>query len=324
MEKKYQLRYDRTKEVNGKTLYRIQALKTFNDVKEGEFGGYIESEENLSQKGKCWIYDSACVFDKAVVENNARIGDKALVYDNAIVKDNVLVYDNAMVYGNAELYGNAVVHDNGKIYDYAKIYDRVRVYHDAKVYGHAIIHAKSDICNTAEVCGNANLNHVLYTFGKHLGDEKTDIEDNKNVNTESVAIQVPDGYEIDKENSTFDCIKLKKKNEVKEIHTWDDLVVSRENKCYDWTYGLAIKSLIAEFKIKELMPYFGGAITDKEWENKSLEKTVIHKLNGDGKPYLIKVFTYRRFLAFHTEKDACNFMSYPDNVQLVKDYLMID
>ena len=172
--------------------------------------------------------------------------------------------------------------------------------------------------------GNANLNHVLCTFGKHLGDEKTDIEDNKNVNTESVAIQVPDGYEIDKENSTFDCIKLKKKNEVKEIHTWDDLVVSRENKCYDWTYGLAIKSLIAEFKIKELMPYFGGAITDKEWENKSLEKTVIHKLHGDGKPYLIKVFTYRRFLAFHTEKDACNFMSYPDNVQLVKDYLMID
>lgn len=319
MEKKYQLMYDRTKEVNGRTLYRIQALKSFNDVKEGEFGGYIESEENLSQKGKCWIYDNACVFDKAVVENNARIGDKALVYDNAIVKDKVQVYDNAMVYGNAELYGNAVVHDNGKIYDYAKIYDRVRVYHDAKVYGHAIIHAKSDICNTAEVCGNANLNHVLCTFGKHLGDEKVNIEDKENV-----TIQVPDGYEIDKENSTFDCIKLKKKNEVKEIHTWDDLVVSRENKCYDWTYGLAIKSLIAEFKIKELMPYFGGAITDKEWENKSLEKTVIHKLHGDGKPYLIKVFTYRRFLAFHTEKDACNFMSYPDNVQLVKDYLMID
>ena len=41
MEKKYQLRYDRTKEVNGRTLYRIQALKSFNDVKEEELGGYV-------------------------------------------------------------------------------------------------------------------------------------------------------------------------------------------------------------------------------------------------------------------------------------------
>lgn len=304
MEKKYQLRYDRTKEVNGRTLYRIQALKTFNDVKEGEFGGYIESEENLSQKGKCWIYDSACVFDKAVVENNAR------VYDNAMVYGVGSVHDNARIYGNSQVFGCAYVRNN------------------ANVLGNAKVHGNCIVCGNVIVYGDANID--CYTF---TDKDTYDVKDvcgnlqqyfNKNMQNESVKIQVPDGYEIDKENSTFDCIKLKKKNEVKEIHTWDELVVSRENKCYDWTYGLAIKSLIAEFKIKELMPYFGGAITDKEWENKSLEKTVIHKLHGDGKPYLIKVFTYRRFLAFHTEKDACNFMSYPDNVQLVKDYLMID
>ena len=321
MEKKYQLRYDRTKEVNGRTLYRIQALKSFNNVKEGEFGGYIESEENLSQKGKCWIYDNACVFDKAVVENNARIGDKALVYDNAIVKDKVQVYDNAMVYGNAELYGNAVVHDNGKIYDYAKIYDRVRVYHDAKVYGHAIIHAKSDICNTAEVCGNANLNHVLCTFGKHLGDEKVNIEDKENV-----TIQVPDGYEIDKENSTFECIKFKKKKEqVTEIHTWYDLVDSRvKREYYDATYGLVIKSLIAKFKIEKLMLYFGGVITDEEWHNQDIKKFVIEEVRDNGEPCLTNGTTFKTFLAFHTAQDAYNFMSYSENVQLVKDYFMMD
>ena len=33
-------------------------------------------------------------------------------------------------------------------------------------------------------------------------------------------IEVPKGYEIDKENSTFECIKFKKKQEIK---TWDDL-----------------------------------------------------------------------------------------------------
>lgn len=304
MEQKYQIRYDLYKRIYGRMLYRIQALKFFKNVKEGEIGGYVESEDNLSQKGNCWIYDEACVFDEAQIKDNAR------VYDNAMVYGVGSVHDNARIYGNSQVFGCAYVRNNANVLGNAKVHGNCIVSGNVIVYGDANIDCYTftdkDTYDVKDVCGN-----LQQYF-------------NKNMQNESVKIQVPDGYEIDKENSTFDCIKLKKKNEVKEIHTWDDLVVSRENKCYDWTYGLAIKSLIAEFKIKELMPYFGGAITDKEWENKSLEKTVIHKLHGDGKPYLIKVFTYRRFLAFHTEKDACNFMSYPDNVQLVKDYLMID
>lgn len=31
------------------------------------------------------------------------------------------------------------------------------------------------------------------------------------MNTKEIKITVPDGYEIDKENSTFECIKFKKK-----------------------------------------------------------------------------------------------------------------
>ena len=56
--KKYRLTDDTTHE-NGKTLYRIEALKSFNDgwVKKGEKGGYIEKEDNLSQDGDCWVYD---------------------------------------------------------------------------------------------------------------------------------------------------------------------------------------------------------------------------------------------------------------------------
>lgn len=36
---------------SGYTLYRIKALKSFEDVKEGDLGGFIESENNLSQNG---------------------------------------------------------------------------------------------------------------------------------------------------------------------------------------------------------------------------------------------------------------------------------
>lgn len=36
-----------------------------------------------------------------------------------------------------------------------------------------------------------------------------------------VKINIPEGYEIDKDNSTFECIKFKKKDEG--INTWKDL-----------------------------------------------------------------------------------------------------
>ena len=97
MEKKYQLRKDLTKVVNGKTLYCIEALKSFYDVNKGELGGYIESENNLSHDGSCWVYDEACVFDKAMVKNNARILDKA------IIKGNIMVSANSVVRGNTTL-----------------------------------------------------------------------------------------------------------------------------------------------------------------------------------------------------------------------------
>lgn len=43
----------------GKILYRIIACKTFEDVHEGELGGWIESYYNLSQYGNAWVSDNA-------------------------------------------------------------------------------------------------------------------------------------------------------------------------------------------------------------------------------------------------------------------------
>ena len=40
------------------------------------------------------------------------------------------------------------------------------------------------------------------------------------MNTKEVKIQVPDGYEIDKENSTFECVKFKP---IKKDITYDDI-----------------------------------------------------------------------------------------------------
>ena len=90
MEKKYKLTEE---SINyfGKTLYRIEALKDFDIVKKGDKGGYVESEENLSQEEDCWISDNAKVFDSAVVSGNAK------------VSGNVIVCGNAKISGDAEI-----------------------------------------------------------------------------------------------------------------------------------------------------------------------------------------------------------------------------
>lgn len=82
--KKYRLT-DQSMLYNGKMIYRIEALKDFNDVKKGEYGGFVESEDNLSQDGNCWVYGNAKLFDKSVVKDNACVYDKVKVMNNAIV-----------------------------------------------------------------------------------------------------------------------------------------------------------------------------------------------------------------------------------------------
>lgn len=71
--KKYELLADDTIEFYGRTLHRIKACKDFGNVKSGELGGYIESENNLSQAGDCWVYGNARVCGNAWVYDSARV-----------------------------------------------------------------------------------------------------------------------------------------------------------------------------------------------------------------------------------------------------------
>ena len=97
MKKKYRLLKNDTITVGGRTLYRIEALRDFADVKKGDKGGYVESEDNLSHVGNCWVFD------------------KAWVSDNALVRDDALVYGDARVLGNARVLGKTCVLGNAKI-----------------------------------------------------------------------------------------------------------------------------------------------------------------------------------------------------------------
>lgn len=48
----------------GKRLFRIEAIIDFGSIKKGEKGGWIESEENLSDKA--WVYGEAQVSGEAL------------------------------------------------------------------------------------------------------------------------------------------------------------------------------------------------------------------------------------------------------------------
>ena len=156
MEKKYKLT-DETIRVNRTNLYRIEALRNFSNVYKGDKGGFVESEDNLSHDGDCWIYDDAIVYGNARVSGNARVFSKARIFNNARVSDNARVYGEADIFCNAEVYGNAQVGGRAIICDRAKLYENAKIFNNAKVYGNAKIYGSAKLYSTAEVSGNAQV-----------------------------------------------------------------------------------------------------------------------------------------------------------------------
>ena len=81
LSKKYVLT-ETTKQWLGITLYQIKAVRDIPEmgVDEGELGGWIEKESNLSQDGNAWVYGDAQVSGNAWVYGDAQVSGNAWVY----------------------------------------------------------------------------------------------------------------------------------------------------------------------------------------------------------------------------------------------------
>lgn len=129
---------------NETTLYRIQALKDFGDVHNGDLGGYIENLSNLSVEGNCWIYNmakvygSANVFENAQVANRAVVGGSAQIYGNSVVSNTATIIGSSHVYDDANVFGNAILVGHCEISDRAMIYGNAYV-NNAYVRGSASV-----------------------------------------------------------------------------------------------------------------------------------------------------------------------------------------
>ena len=156
---KYEILTDEPVKFFGRTLYRIAALKDFYAgfslsttdscvarlgfaVRQGDIGGFVEGQHNLSQEGSCWIGPGAAVFEKAVVTDNAlvpgirrsiptvTVRNYARIYGYATVKEFVQIRDQAQIGGCSVIRQYARVEDGSVIIDadvggYACIYNNL-------------------------------------------------------------------------------------------------------------------------------------------------------------------------------------------------------
>ena len=155
-------------------------------------------------------------------------------------------------------------------------------------------------------------------------------------------VEVPQGYEIDKESSTFECIKFKP---IRDIKTTEDLIETDGRITGYWinddaeiceSYSLCYReynnnvflsekearSALAMAQISQLMPYYGGAITDEEWESKDISKIYTIERIGNKIFRRTSHFNMYQYLAFRTKEQRDSFLN--NNYRLVKDYLMLD
>ena len=97
------------------------------------------------------------------------------------------------------------------------------------------------------------------------------------------------------------------------------VILSDSDKCV-FVDEKHAKSALAMAQISQLMPYYGGRITDEEWGNSNC-KQVIKRVGNEIK-YLDNTQYSYNFLAFHTIEQRDEFLK--NNEQLVKEYSLID
>ena len=154
--KKYELTSE-TKVIDGVELHRIKALNSFGNIKEGDLGGWIESEKNLSQDGDAWVFDNAKVYDNAMVYDNATVGGNATVFENATVGGCAFISGKSTVFGNARILGAARVGGHATVCGYAFINGEATVRGKAWVGGNATVSGNATVEDKAKVRGNATV-----------------------------------------------------------------------------------------------------------------------------------------------------------------------
>lgn len=91
-----------TKEVDGVVLKEIVLLRNVGFSSKGRWGGWIESEENLSHFGECFVGYEGIVSGKSRV-----VGDAFVAYGK--------VSGDSLISGSSKIYGNVISKNIGSV-----------------------------------------------------------------------------------------------------------------------------------------------------------------------------------------------------------------
>ncbi len=159
-------------------LRQIRAIRHFGEVKSGQTGGWVESEDSLSQQGNCWIYDTdSLVYGDSRVEDDAQVRGASTLCHQARIFEQALVADS-FISGECHLYGTSRVTEGCQVialrgltadqYKILQIFGNAtvsasRVVHQAQIYGeasvsHAFIEHRAEVFGCAVVEGNEENN----------------------------------------------------------------------------------------------------------------------------------------------------------------------
>ena len=155
--KKYELIKESKTMFAEREIFRIRALKDFEDVKAGDVGGWVCSYNNLSQKGDCWIYDNAKCLDDARVYDNAVMCGNAVMFGNAKMFDNAKMSDSSIICDNAEMCGNSKMYDTSTMCGSSKMFDNAEMFDDTEMCDNAMMFNNSKMFDNAKMCGSSKM-----------------------------------------------------------------------------------------------------------------------------------------------------------------------
>ena len=161
MNKKYGLTDDSI-EIDGHVLYRIRSLRS------ADLGGYVESEDNLSHMGNCWICKNAKVFGNAHVNDNAQVYGFAQVFGNARISEYAEISGNSKIFECSEVSGDVHIDGYARVFGNAHISGDVRIYGYSQIYGDAWI---VDVDNHVRLYGRFKIDHGVWDRQIYIGSE---------------------------------------------------------------------------------------------------------------------------------------------------------
>lgn len=84
------------------------------------------------------------------------------------------------------------------------------------------------------------------------------------------------------------------------------------------------RKLIATYRIAILISFgYGGIISDEEWEDSDVPKYRILPVPNSDEVTGYYTYGHKTLIAFHTEEQMKEFMSYPENRDLIREYHMV-